>query len=247
MDNSVGEEVAMRTLVMILAYNEEASIGGVIAQVREHLPGADILVIDGYSKDQTFECALRANVHAIRVPSAYGIGGAVEAGFLFAQRGGYDVLARLDGDGQHDARDLARIVLLVAAGQADMIVGSRYAQSREYRNTLTRSIGITLFATLVSWLTGKRFTDTTSGLMAVNRAVIQYVAVDYPFDYSEVEAIVILHRAGFDVQELPVTMRRWATGRSSFTMLRAFFYMFKGLLSVSLETLRRVPSRRAEV
>jgi glycosyltransferase involved in cell wall biosynthesis len=237
----------MRTLVMVPVYNEETSIDGVIDQVREHLPGADILVIDGYSKDKTFERVLRANVHAIRVPSTYGIGGAVEAGFLFAHRGGYGVLARLDGDGQHDARDLARIVQMVAAGQADMIIGSRYAQRREYRNTLTRSIGITLFATLVSWLTGKRFTDTTSGLMAVNWDVIRYVAVDYPFDYSEVEAIVILHRAGFDVQELPVTMQQRATGRSSFTALRAFFYVFKGLLSISLEILRRVPPRRAEV
>lgn len=237
----------MRTLVIVPAYNEEDSIGDVIVQVQEYVSGADILVVDGYSKDRTFGRALEAGARVIRVPSAYGIGGAVEAGFLFAHRGGYGVLARLDGDGQHDARDLARIVQMVAAGQADMIIGSRYAQRREYQNTLTRSIGITLFATLVSWLTGKRFTDTTSGLMAVNRDVIRYVTVDYPFDYSEVEAIVILHRAGFDVQELPVTMQQRATGRSSFTALRAFFYMFKGLLSVSLEILRRVPPRRAEI
>lgn len=237
----------MRVLVMIPAYNEEASVGGVIAQVREHVPGADILVVDGYSKDQTFERALQASARVIRVPSAYGIGGAVEAGFLFAHRGGYDVLARLDGDGQHDARDLAQIIQRVAAGQADMIIGSRYAQSQGYRNTLTRIIGITLFATLVSLLTGKRFTDTTSGLMAASREVIRYVAVDYTFDYSEVEAIVILHRAGFDVQEFPVTMQQRAMGRSSFTTLRAFYYVFKGLLSVSLEMLRRVPPRRAGV
>lgn len=237
----------MRILVMIPAYNEEASVSDVIAQVQEHIPDADILVVDGCSKDRTFERALQAGARAIRVPSTYGIGGAVEAGFLFAHRGGYDVLARLDGDGQHDARDLAQIIQTVAACQADILVGSRYAKGGGYRNTLTRAIGITLFASLVSLLTGKRFTDTTSGLMAVNREVIRYVAVDYPFDYSEVEAIVILHRAGFDVQELPVTMQHRATGRSSFTVLRAFFYVFKGLLSVSLEILRRIPSRRAEV
>ena len=234
----------MRILVVVPAYNEEDSIGDVVAQVWEHVSGADILVVDGYSWDRTFEQALEAGVHAIRVSSTYGIGGAVEAGFLFAHRRGYDVLARIDGDGQHSAGDLAELVQMVAAGEADAVIGSRYAGSRGYRNTLTRTIGITLFASLVSLMTGKRFTDTTSGMMAVNREVIRYVAVDYPFDYSEVEAIVILHRAGFNVQEVPVTMRRRATGTSSFTSLRAFYYVFKGLLSVSLEVLRPVPSRR---
>jgi len=237
----------MRVLVMIPAYNEANSIGDVIAQVREHLPDADVLVVDGYSKDRTFERAVEAGVHVIRMPSTYAIGGAVEAAFLFAHRGDYDVLARIDGDGQHDAKYLAQFVQAVMLGQADVVIGSRYAGGREYRNTLTRTIGITLFASLVSWLTGKRFTDTTSGMMAVNREVIRYMTVDYPFDYSEVEAVVILHRAGFNVQETQVIMRQRATGTSSFTALRAFYYVFKGLLSVSLEILRHVPSRRAEV
>jgi glycosyltransferase involved in cell wall biosynthesis len=237
---------AMRILVMIPAYNEEDSIGDVIAQVQALLPGADILVVDGYSKDRTFEQALETNVHAMRVSSTYAIGGAVEAGFLFAHRGSYDVLARIDGDGQHDTSDLAKLVQTVTTGQAEVAIGSRYAESREYRNTLTRTIGITLFAALVSWLTGKRFTDTTSGLMAANREVIRYVVVDYPFDYSEVEAIVTLHRAGFNVQEVPVTMRQRATGISSFTSLRAFYYVFKGALSILLEMVRPIPPRRAE-
>jgi len=133
---------------------------------------------------------------------------------------------------------------MVADGPADMVIGSRFAERQGYRNTLSRAVGITLFAALVSRLTGQRFTDTTSGMMAANRAVIRYAAVDYPFDYSEVEAIVILHRAGFDVREVPVTMRHRAAGRSSFTALRAFYYVFKGLLSVSLEMLRPIPPRR---
>jgi glycosyltransferase involved in cell wall biosynthesis len=236
----------MRVLVMIPAYNEENSIGDVIAQVQEHMPEADILVVDGYSKDRTFEHAVEVGVRAIRVPSVYGIGGAVEAGFLFAHRSGYDVLARIDGDGQHDVGDLVELIQTAAAGEADVVIGSRYAGSQGYRNTLTRTIGITLFASLVSLLAGKRFTDTTSGMMAINRGVIQYVTVDYPFDYSEVEAIVILHRAGFDVREIPVTMRQRAAGASSFTSLRAFYYVFKGLLSVSLEMFRRIPPRRIE-
>jgi glycosyltransferase involved in cell wall biosynthesis len=236
----------MRVLVTIPAYNEERSIGDVVASVREHLPGADVLVVDGHSRDKTYERAVETGVHVARVPSAYGIGGAVEAAFLFAHRGGYDILARIDGDGQHDAARLAELVQAVVAGEADMAIGSRYAVRGKYRNTLTRAVGITLFASLVSLLTSKRFTDTTSGMMAVNREVIHYVAVDYPFDYSEVEAIVILHRAGFDVREFPVTMRQRAAGRSSFTSLRAFYYVFKGLLSVSLEMVRRIPPRRAK-
>jgi glycosyltransferase involved in cell wall biosynthesis len=236
----------MRVLVMIPAYNEEDNIGDVIAQVREHLPDPDVLVVDGYSQDRTFERAMEAGVHAIRMPSTYAIGGAVEAAFLFAYRRGYDLLVRIDGDGQHDARDLPQIVQMVKEGQADVVIGSRYAENQGYRNTLSRTIGIGLFALLLSWLTGKRFTDTTSGMMAVNRDVIRYVTVDYPFDYSEVEAIVILHRAGFNVQEVPVTMRQRMTGTSSFNALRAFYYVFKGVLSVSLEVFRRIPPRRIE-
>jgi glycosyltransferase involved in cell wall biosynthesis len=237
----------MRVLVMIPTYNEQDSIGDVIARLRECLPEADILVVDGYSKDKTFDLAVEAGAHVTCLSSTFGIGGAVETAFLFAWRAGYDVLARIDGDGQHDANDLVPIIQMVMAGQADMVIGSRYAASQAYRNTFMRAIAIQVFASLVSRLTAKRFTDTTSGLMAVNRQVIRYVTVDYPFDYSEVEAILILHRAGFNVQEVPVTMRPRTKGSSSFTTLRAFYYVFKGLLSVIVETLRYVPARRMEI
>jgi glycosyltransferase involved in cell wall biosynthesis len=235
-----------RVLVMIPAFNEEGSIGVVIAQLRTELPGADVLVIDGYSRDRTYEVAVAAGVHAIRLSSAYSIGGAVEAGFLFAHRHGYDLLARMDGDGQHNAIDLRRLVERVGAGEADVLIGSRYADRQEYRNTLSRTLGIGLFASLVSALTGKPFTDTTSGLMVANREVVRYVVVDYPFDYSEVESIVILHRAGFDVRETAVSMRQRTAGRSSFTAPRAFYYMFRGLLSMLLDLARPVPARARE-
>jgi glycosyltransferase involved in cell wall biosynthesis len=237
----------MRVLVMIPAYNEEGSIGAVIAELRTELPEADILVIDGYSRDRTFELAVAAGVHVIQLSSVYSIGGAVEAGFLFAYRNHYDVLARIDGDGQHNVDDLKRLIDGVSAGQADVLIGSRYATYEVYRNTLSRTLGIGLFAKLVSTLTGKRFTDTTSGLMAATRDVIRYVVVDYPFDYSEVESIVILHRAGFNVQELPVVMQQRTRGSSSFTAPRAFLYVFKGLLSIMIEMSRHIPPRRREV
>jgi len=237
----------MHILVAIPAYNEEGSITDVIAQVREHLPTADILVVDGYSTDRTFKLASGAGAHVVRVPSTYAIAGAVETAFLYAYRNGFEVLARMDSDGQHHARDLARIIQAVVSGWADVAVGSRYLESDSYENTLTRAIGITLFAALVSRITGKRFTDTTSGIMAVNRDVIRYVAVHHQFDYSEVEAIVILHRAGFNVREVPVTMRQRTVGTSSFTTVRAFYYVFKGLLSVMLEVFRRVRPRGTEL
>lgn len=236
----------MRVLVMIPAFNEEGSIGAVIERLRAELPGADVLVIDGYSRDRTHEVAVDAGVHAIRLSSAYSIGGAVEAGFLFAHRHQYDLLARMDGDGQHKADDLKRLIERVAAGEADVLIGSRYADRQEYRNTLSRTLGIGLFASMVSALTGKSFTDTTSGLMVATREVVRYVVVDYPFDYSEVESIVILHRAGFNVKETAVSMQHRTAGRSSFTALRAFYYMFRGLLSMMLDLARPVPLHRRE-
>lgn len=232
-----------RVLVMIPAYNEEENIGRVIADIKEALPQADVVVIDGYSTDGTVAKAREVGVSVIKLPSCYGISGAVELGCQLAFREGYELLARVDADGQHSASDLVKMIGLIEQDAADIVIGSRHLDPAGYRNTLSRSLATKLFAWLVSLLTGQKFTDTASGLRVVNRDVIRHMALKNTFEYSEVEAIVLWHRLGFRVREVPVAMRQRAAGRSSFTPSRAFFYVFKGLLSLGLFTFRSIPSK----
>lgn len=237
-------DAGSKVLVMIPTYNEEENISSVIGEVKEHVPFADIVVVDGESKDSTVEQARHCGAFVLEVSHRLGIGGGVETGYKFAEQMGYDILARVDGDGQHKPEDLPKLIKPVIEGRADVVIGSRYAQATGVRNTLSRAVGIRLFSLLLSTLTHQKITDPTSGFQVVNRDVIRFFAVDFPCDWSEVEAIVLLHRAGFAILEVPVTMNERLRGKSSFELGRAFVYMFKGLLSLFVGCLRKPPRRR---
>jgi len=237
-------DVGNKVLVMILTYNEEENISRVIGGVKKHVPLADIVVIDGESRDSTVEQARQCGVFVLEVPHRLGIGGGVETGYKFAEEMGYDILARVDGDGQHNPEALPKLIKSVIDGRADVVIGSRYAQATGYRASLSRAVGIKLFSLLLSALSHQKITDPTSGFQAVNRDVIRFFAVDCHCNWSEVEAIVLLHQAGFSIHELPVIMNERLRGESSFKLGRAFFYMFKGLLSLFVGCLRESPRRR---
>jgi len=239
--------------VIIPAYNEEDSLGEVIARVKQDVPFADpvlgvqdkcIVVINDGSIDATSAIASRAGAYVIDLPYNLGIGAAVQTGYMFAYERGYDIVARLDGDGQHDPAQLAGLIQPVASGEADVVIGSRYVSGQGYQASLSRAIGIKLFAMLVSLITGKRFTDTTSGFQAVNRAAAGFLAQHLPTDYPEIEGLVLLCRAGFRVCEVPVTMQARQAGESSITPFRAAYYVFKVLLAIVVGLLRRLPDRR---
>jgi hypothetical protein len=132
----------------------------------------------------------------------------------------------------------------VANGEADVTIGSRFLQGNDYNPPLARSIGIKLFAAIVSAIVGQRLTDTTSGFQVVNRDVLAFYAQEYPQDYPEVESLVLAYRAGFRIREVPTTFRHRQTGRSSITSARAFYYVFKVLLAVFLNLIRKPTPRR---
>jgi glycosyltransferase involved in cell wall biosynthesis len=164
----------------------------------------------------------------------------VQTGFLFAYEHGYDLAVRVDGDGQHDPAQLARVVEPVLAGDADIAVGSRFAaEEAGYRSSRTRRIGIRILARVVSRIVGQPVTDTTSGFQAVNRVGIALFAHDYPHDYPEVEATVMVFRHRLRLREVPVTMRARDSGRSSITTLRSVYYMVKVLLAIFVGLFRR--------
>jgi glycosyltransferase involved in cell wall biosynthesis len=225
----------VRTLVFIPAWNEESSIAGVIEEVREALPHADVLVVDDGSTDATAARAREAGARVASLPFNQGVGAAQQTGYIYALRRGYEICAHLDGDGQHLASELARLVKEVETGEADMVVGSRYqdrslAQEDDYRASRPRRTGQHLFRLIVSLSTRQRFTDTTSGMRAVNRKAMALFSERYSPEFAEVESVQRAVLQGLRVEELPVRMLARSEGRSFLTPLRSAFYIFKTLV-----------------
>jgi glycosyltransferase involved in cell wall biosynthesis len=233
----------LRTLVFIPAWNEQASIDAVIADVREHLPGADILIVDDGSTDSTTERARAAGVLVATMPFNQGLGAALQTGYIWATREGYDFCAHLDADGQHPAAEVARLLAEVEADRADLVIGSRYAKQPEplpgvelegedYRATFTRRIGINVFRFFLTLATRQRFTDTTSGMRAANRRVMTLFSENYSPDFAEIESLQLAVREGLRVEEVPVRMLERTGGTSFLTPLRSAFFIFKGLVVI---------------
>jgi glycosyltransferase involved in cell wall biosynthesis len=237
----------LRTLVFIPAWNEAASIDGVIADVRAHIPAADILVVDDGSTDATAARAREAGVLCASLPFNQGLGSALQTGYLWALREGYDCCAHLDADGQHPASEVARLLAEVQADHADLVLGSRYAkrpeplpgaephavpEGEDYRATFSRRIGINVFRIFLTLATRQRFTDTTSGMRAANRRVMTLFSENYSPDFAEIESLQLAVREGLRVEEVPVRMLERTGGTSFLTPLRSAFFIFKGLVVI---------------
>ncbi len=229
----------MRMLVIIPAYNEERNIPGVIGDLRRNAPGADIVVVNDGSSDGTSQCARALGIKVLNLPVNLGIGGAMQAGYHYANRHDYAIAVQFDADGQHQAGEIEKLLRPLAAGESDMVVGSRFLIAGSYRATFARKAGMRIFSFLVSVILGMRVTDTTSGFRAVNRRVIEYYTRQYPEDYPEVEALVLVHKQGMRIREVPVVMRERTSGRSSITPVRSAYYMVKVMLAVFVDLLKK--------
>ena len=231
-----------RTVAVVPAYNEAGAIGRVVEEIRGFDPSFDVVVVDDASSDGTAAIARAHGATVLRLPFNVGIGGAVQTGFRYALREGYDRAVRLDGDGQHDASELAKLLTPLEVGEADVVIGSRFVDpAGTYRPPLARRLGIRVFARLVSLLGRQRVTDTTSGFMALDRVGIELFASEYPHDYPEVEATLVALRSGLRLSQVQVAMRERETGSSSITFVRSLYYTAKVLLALLVASLRRYP------
>ena len=234
-----------RTVAVVPAYDEEGAIAGVVEGIRAFDPSIDVVVVDDGSTDSTAAVAVSAGAAVVRLPFNLGIGGAVQTGFRYALEHGYEVAVRLDGDGQHDPAELPKLLAPLERGEADVVTGSRFQDTEdEYRPPLARRLGITWFATLVSLLARQRVTDTTSGFQALNERGIALFARDYPSDYPEVEATVLVLKHRLRLVEVPVRMLEREHGTSSITLVRSVYYAIKVTLALLVAMGRRyaVPS-----
>lgn len=229
----------MKILAIVPAYNEEAALPGVIDDLRHYAPGLDIVVVNDGSRDRTAQIAAVAGVEILNLPFNLGIGGAMQTGYRYAQDNHYDVAVQFDGDGQHVAAEINKLLKPLQEGTADIVIGSRFLDQGAYQAPPFRRLGIRIFSTVLSRILGMPLSDTTSGFRAANRMVIDSFARGYPEDYPEVESLVLLHRERLRISEIAVLMRERSTGRSSITSLQSVYYMIKVLLAIFIDLLKK--------
>jgi glycosyltransferase involved in cell wall biosynthesis len=224
----------MRVLVIVPAHNEARNLPAVLRAIRALPAGHDVCVVDDGSTDDTAKIAARAGATVLRNAVNLGIGGAVQAGYLWARERGYDAAVQIDGDGQHDPAYVAAALEPVAGGRADVVIGSRFLEDGGFRSTLARRIGIRYLSWFLRLRCGARVTDPTSGFRAASRRAIELFAGWYPSDYPEPEAIAFATRNGLRVLEVPVRMRDREHGESSINVFRTLYYLVKVSLALLL-------------
>ena len=228
-------------LVIVPAFNEEKNIVGVIQELKGLEPAPDVLVINDGSVDVTGSLAKTTKkALVVDLPNNLGIGGAVQTGFKFAARNNYRFAIQFDGDGQHIATEIPKLLDALLEHQMNLVIGSRFLDSHDgFRSTFSRRLGIKVFQTVNSLIIRQKITDNTSGFRIYDRRAIEFLARYYPTDYPEPEAVILLGRNGFSIMELPVRMRERQSGGSSISGLLSLYYMVKVLLAILMTALRK--------
>ena len=229
----------IKSIVIIPAYNEEKSIVKTVQDICEHAPEFDYVIINDCSTDQTLSVCRKHHLHVLNLPVNLGIGGAVQTGFLYAYKNGYDYAVQFDGDGQHDAQYLQKMRDYMIEQDAGMLIGSRFLEKEGFQSTGMRRFGIRYFSALIKFLTGQKITDPTSGMRMINRDILAMYSESYPKDYPEPESVVAIINSGKKVMEYPVIMRKRMEGTSSISPLKSIYYMIKVSLAIFLEMLRK--------
>ncbi|MFQ7156532.1 MAG: glycosyltransferase family 2 protein [Merdimonas faecis] len=228
----------MKKLIIIPAYNESASIQATVEEIKKEAADFDYVIINDCSSDNTREICEKNGFNVVNLPVNLGIGGAVQTGYKYGVKCGYDLAVQVDGDGQHDPKYLSEISQYMSETGADMVIGSRFIKKEGFQSSGARRMGIKYFTFLIRILTGKTITDPTSGLRMVNRDVMKFFACDYPKDYPEPESVVAILRSGKIVKEIPVMMRERSGGVSSISLKKSIYYMVKVTLAILIEKMR---------
>ncbi len=229
---------AGRLLVIVPAYNEQATIAGVIRELGEVLPEVPVVVVDDGSADATATLACEAGARVLSLPHHLGLGGAVQAGYKLAYELGYDYVIRIDGDGQHDPRDIPRLLDALKSTGCQMVIGSRFLEGDACHTSFARKTGVRFFRAVLRPILGKPVRDPTSGFVAVNREALQVFSRSFPLEYPEIETLVVLQRRAFRFVETPVAVRPRQGGRSSITAVTSVYYILHVLLGVLVNILK---------
>ncbi len=224
----------MKILAIIPAYNEQSNILNVINSLKAEYPNIDILVVNDGSEDDTGSIAAGTEkAEVINLPCNLGIGGAVQTGFKYAVLKDYDYAFQFDGDGQHNASEVSKIIEPIFKNKADVVIGSRFCGNKKgYTSSFLRKIGIKIFSLINSILIKQSISDNTSGFRAYNKKAIQFFANYYPTDYPEPEAIILLDKNNFKMKEVSIEMKKRINGKSSIKGFNSLYYMIKVILAI---------------
>ena len=228
----------MKKLIIIPAFNEEENIEKTVESILRDSSGFDYVIINDCSRDNTKKICEEKGYNIVNLPINLGIGGAVQTGYKYALRNGYDMAVQVDGDGQHDPKFLEEMATYLEQHDLDMVVGSRFIEKQGFQSSGLRRVGIRFFTMLIKILTGSTITDPTSGLRMVGKNVLQIFAEEYPKDYPEPETVVGILRRGLKVEEIPVIMHEREGGVSSISMKKSVYYMIKVSLAIIIERIR---------
>ena len=229
------DHILKNLLVLVPAFNEEASLGSLLAEIRAALPGVKVLVVSDGSKDRTVAVARAGGAEVLDLPHNLGVGGAVQAGFQHALRSGFLHVLRLDGDGQHPPAEARKLVAAMLERPTDLVVGTRYGAASTYRGNWPRQLALKGLALFVSVICRKRITDPTSGFWLVSRPLLQCFSLHYPSDYPEAEAIALLRRQGFSLEEVPVAFKPRQAGESSIRAWGTVLFAAKVFLALFVD------------
>jgi len=237
-----------RVMILIPAYNEEGAVASVVEEVRAVVADAFILVVDDCSEDNTIREARRSRASVLPLPHHLGLGGCVQVGYRLAFELGFDYVIRVDGDGQHDPKDIPAILAALEREDCEMVIGSRFLDVGGARNNRLssgwfRAMGIVLFRLILRPILGRAVSDPTSGFVGVNRQALDLFSRTFPLEYPEIEALVVLQRKRFRFVEVPCRIRPRRAGKSSISAVRAFSFPMHVLLGVFVNVLL-LPSSR---
>lgn len=222
----------MKTLIIIPAYNEGKCIKKVVDNLMEVNKNVDVLVVNDGSKDDTLIEAKKTKAKVLDLPFNLGIGGAVQAGYIYANKNNYDIAIQLDGDGQHNPKYIEEMVKIIEENKAEMVIGSRFIKDTGYNQTFARMFGIRIIRGIMKLFAGRKIFDPTSGYRAVNKRIIKKFSENYPFDYPEPDTNMRLLKEKVEIIEIPVEMNNRETGKSSITPLKSVYYMIKVTLAM---------------
>ncbi len=219
-----------KILVIIPTYNEGLIIEKVISEINTIFEKVDILVIDAYSTDKTYEQVKKNGANIIQIDKIFGISLAIETGILFAHKKNYDFLVRIDGDGQHSPSDVKNLLDLAIDKKSDLTIGSRFLDKSEYNPNYLRLYSIRLLRKLIKIFYKTKVTDCTSGCQILSKKLIKELSENQSFEYSEVGIICFASKLNMLIEEKFINMKERKTGNSSFNFTNSFVYMFKNIL-----------------
>jgi glycosyltransferase involved in cell wall biosynthesis len=221
--------VDQRVIIVIPTHNEEDSIAAVIQELRQLVPDYDRVIVNDGSKDRTGEIVAGLGEKQLKLVHNLGYGQALQTGLKYALMHGYDIIVSMDADGQHQPKDVRRLVNALQEQDADVIIGSRFSGGNAYNTAIDRRLGQLLFSHLTRFLVGQRIYDTSSGFKAMRASACE-VIVNSAFMDFHIESIVKLSHSRFKIAELPITVQERRSGRSMHSISSVFLYPLKTIL-----------------